>query len=152
MIFSLDSHSNWVNTAALEKIGWNADSPNPPGGVIIKDYQTGEPTGIVFDTAADMINELIYKPTEQALDDAYYGLLEAMQEISSYGITSIADARGFWRQKHHEVWLRAEQEDTLQARTVLHLWAYPQIDDSQIENTKIIVSKRRRQFAANYRY
>ena len=136
VIFSLTSHSNWVNTAALEEIGWNAQTSNPPGGVIVKDEQTGEPTGIVFDTAADMINELIYEPTEQALDDAYYGLLEAMQEISSYGITSVADARGFWRQKHHEVWLRAEQEGKLQARTVLHLWAYPQIDDSQIETLK----------------
>ena len=140
VIFSLSSHSNWINTAALEKMGWNADTPDPPGGVIIKNEQTGEPTGIVMDTAADMVNELIYAPTEKTLENSYYGLFNAMEDISSNGITSIADARVFWTQKHHEIWQRAEREGILKARVVLHLWAYPQIDDSQLEILKSLYS------------
>ncbi len=136
VIFSLSSHSNWVNSAALERIGWDADSPNPTGGIIVKDIDSGEPNGILFDNAADMINELIYEPTDQNLENAYLGLTEVMQELSANGITSIADARVYWSRKHHEVWLRAEQENTLQTRTVLDLWAYPQVGDEQIETLK----------------
>ena len=136
VIFSLTSHSNWVNSAALKKIGWDADTPNPPGGFIVKDEQSGVPTGIVFDTAADMINELIYEPTDRTVESTYYGLVDVQHEIASHGITSIADARVFWTQKHHEIWARAEREDKLKARSVLHLWAYPQFDDSQLETLK----------------
>ena len=133
VIYSLSSHSNWVNSAALDVMGWNADTPNPTGGYIFKDELSGELTGIVFDNAADLMNELINAPSDEANDSAYYGLLEAMEEISKYGITSIADARVFWTRHHHDVWSRAEQEGTLQARSVLNLWVYPEDDDSQIE-------------------
>ena len=133
VIFSLSSHSNWVNSATLDLMGWGAQTPNPTGGVIIKDEQTGEPTGIVLDNAADMINEHIYEPNDKALGSSYLGLIEAMDKIASYGITSIADARTFWTLKHHEIWQRVERAGKLKARTVLHLWAYPHLPDSQLE-------------------
>ncbi len=136
VIFALTSHSNWVNSAALRKIGWDSSTPNPPGGVIVKNKKTGEPTGILFDTAADIINDLIYLPTDQALEAAYYGLDEVMREISRNGITSIAAARVLWKRKHLDVWSKAEQDGILRARTVLDLWVYPQDDDSQIETLK----------------
>ena len=138
VIFSLSSHSNWVNSLALEKMGWDAKSADPPGGIIVKDVDTGEPTGILFDNAADMLNELIYEPTETNLENAYHGLIEVMGELSANGITSIADARVYWSRKHHEVWLRAAREKVLQTRTVLDLWAYPQEGDEQIETLKSI--------------
>src|SRR5699024_6315874 len=38
-------HMGVANSLALEKEGITKDTPNPPGGVIEKDPQTGEPTG-----------------------------------------------------------------------------------------------------------
>jgi len=140
VIFALSSHSNWINSAALEKIGWDSETPNPAGGIILKDLDSGEPTGILFDNAADIVNELIYKPTTKALDNAYYGFLQATADLSAHGITSIADARVYWTQKHHQVWQRIEQENALKTRMVLHLWAYPQMDDSQIDTLKSLYS------------
>ncbi len=136
VIFELTSHSNWVNTAALARIGWDKNTPNPPGGVIVKDKITAEPNGIVFDVAGDMINEIIYAPNDELLSQTYAGLLKAMQELSAFGITSVADARVYWTRKHHEVWMKAEREGTLKTRTVLALWAYPQLSDAQIEHLK----------------
>lgn len=43
-------HMGAANSKALEIIGITRDSPNPPGGVIVKDAN-GEPTGILEETA-----------------------------------------------------------------------------------------------------
>ena len=140
VIFSRSGHSSWVNSAALDLLGWDSDTLNPPGGIIVKDTQSGEPNGILFDTAAEILKELIYKPTPKSLDYAYYGFLDAMDEIPAFGLTTIADARVFWTQKHHEVWQTMEQEDDLKTRMILHLWAYPGKDDSQIDTLKSLYS------------
>ncbi|MDF2896726.1 MAG: hypothetical protein K0Q46_3512 [Rhodococcus erythropolis] len=46
-----DMHSVWVNTAALEELGITADTPDPSGGHIGRDPETGEATGMLHETA-----------------------------------------------------------------------------------------------------
>lgn len=48
---SNDVHSSWVNTAALEAMGITAETPNPPGGEIVRDAD-GQATGFMLETAA----------------------------------------------------------------------------------------------------
>ena len=140
VILSRSGHSSWVNTTALELLGWDSNTPNPRGGIIFRQTRGGEPNGLLFDTASDIVRELIYAPSTRALEHAYHGYLEAMEEIPAYGLTTIADARVFWTRKHHEVWQKIEQEDALKTRMILHLWAYPQKDDSQIGILKSLYS------------
>ena len=128
----LTSHAIWVNSKALELAGITAQTPNPPGGVIVKNSK-GEPNGILLDNAGNMIREQITEPTPESLDLTYHGLLEGLDELARNGITSISDARVYWRKKHHEVWQRAEREGNLSVRANLALWTYPHIDDRQIE-------------------
>lgn len=45
----VDGHSLWANTLALEIAGIDADTPDPPGGRILRDPDTGEPTGIFLE-------------------------------------------------------------------------------------------------------
>lgn len=40
-----DGHTAWVNSKALARAGVTRDTPDPPGGAIVRDPQTGEPTG-----------------------------------------------------------------------------------------------------------
>lgn len=58
------SHSVWVNSKALALAGIDKNSPNPVGGVIVKDPDTGEPTGLLFDAAGDVLMSLAWLPTD----------------------------------------------------------------------------------------
>ena len=137
LMMEYTSHSMWVNSKALELAGFMADTPNPPGGIIVKDPKTGQPTGMLIDNAGNMVRELLYaNPSQEMLDITYNGLLLALEELSKNGITSIADARVYWKRKHHEVWQRAASENQLTARVVLDLWAAPELGDEQIEILK----------------
>lgn len=44
-------HMVCINTAAMEKIGYTADTPNPPGGVIQRKDGSNEPSGVLEEMA-----------------------------------------------------------------------------------------------------
>ncbi|MGB8331157.1 MAG: amidohydrolase [Polyangiales bacterium] len=48
----ISGHMAAVNSLALQRAGITAGSPDPPGGEIRKDPDTGEPTGLLLETAA----------------------------------------------------------------------------------------------------
>jgi len=138
VIMEETSHSMWVNSRALEVAGIDRSTPDPQGGLIVKDGN-GDPTGLLLDNAGDNVFELAFlPPTDILLDLHYEGLLFALQRIRRNGITSIANARVYTRRGYLDVWKRAEREGRLTARTVLALWAYPtllpgQSDEGQIQ-------------------
>ena len=53
--FSNDFHSVWLNTPALAELGIGAQTPDPPGGKIVRDPASGEPTGHVDETAMHLL-------------------------------------------------------------------------------------------------
>ena len=129
VIMEATSHSIWVNSKGLEAAGINADTVNPPGGVIVKDDATGQPTGILFDSAGDLIMDIAWQPSDEIKELNYAGLLEALGELNKNGITSTCEARTYWKRDFQDAWLRAEREEKLSVRTILGLWAYPSMDD-----------------------
>jgi predicted amidohydrolase YtcJ len=54
-------------------------TPNPFGGEILKDKVTGEPTGMLLDSAQDLVAKNIPKPTETEREEAF--LLGVNREI-----------------------------------------------------------------------
>jgi len=66
-----DGHASVANSAALSIAKIDKNTPNPFGGEILKDKQTGEPTGMLLDKAQNLVRTSIPKPTpgdrEQAL-------------------------------------------------------------------------------------
>jgi predicted amidohydrolase YtcJ len=48
----ISGHMAVVNSLALERFGITADTPDPPGGEIRKDPETGQPTGLLLETAS----------------------------------------------------------------------------------------------------
>jgi predicted amidohydrolase YtcJ len=50
-----DGHTWWANSKALEAAHITKSTPDPPGGTIVRDPQTGEPTGAIKEDAADAI-------------------------------------------------------------------------------------------------
>ena len=82
-------HNAWVNSKALDVFGIDKDTPDPPGGVIVRDIGTGEPTGILFDNAAyDYRRELPAYSLQQRSD----ALAWSIEQIASYGITTFKEA------------------------------------------------------------
>src|ERR687898_1327916 len=44
-LIAYDGHTGWANTAALKAAGIGRSTKNPPGGIIVRDPRSGEPTG-----------------------------------------------------------------------------------------------------------
>ncbi|MFZ5516555.1 MAG: amidohydrolase [Candidatus Zhuqueibacterota bacterium] len=84
----IDYHIALANSLALELAGITKDTPNPPGGEIGRDPNTGELTGILVDKAWDLI--FAVRPVDdaaQALPTFKVGLNYAAE----LGITSFQD-------------------------------------------------------------
>ena len=124
------SHSYWLNSKALELAGIDSDTPNPTGGIILRDEE-GEATGLVLDNAGDLALDKALPPSKALAEVYYQAVLAGQDELAQNGITSVADARVFWRRGHLEAWQKAARKDELKARTVLDLWAYPSLDDDE---------------------
>jgi predicted amidohydrolase YtcJ len=84
---SKDGHLLWINSVALEFFRINKNTPDPPGGVIDKDFK-GVPTGILKENAADNSAERIPKPSYQ---DNLKSIKAAQNHLLKLGITGVGD-------------------------------------------------------------
>jgi predicted amidohydrolase YtcJ len=78
-------HMIVANSRTLELAGINANTPNPPGGVIVRD-EHGEPTGLLQETAMGLLN--VPTPDDETLGRA---IREANYHQLRLGITSATD-------------------------------------------------------------
>lgn len=133
LIMEETSHSVWVNSSALAAMNIDAATPNPQGGIIVKDAHTGEPTGLLIDAAGDMAMTYAWLPTPAIKTLNYQAVLNGLDTLRKYGITSIAEARTYWKRGFHEAWIKAANQDQLTARVTLGLWAYPTARDDMAQ-------------------
>jgi hypothetical protein len=84
----LDGHMILANSLALKMGGVTRTTPVPPGGEIVKDPDTGEPTGILKDAAMDLIYNKIPAPT---LAQNLRAAEAAMKHAAELGVTSVHD-------------------------------------------------------------
>lgn len=126
------SHSVWVNSKALELLELDGViiEQDIEGGAVLLNAQ-GKSTGILLDGAGDLAFDLAMAETPERLERNYQSLLSGLDEVAKNGITSIVDARIYWQRGYLKAWQRARTEDALTARSVLSLWAYPNIDDEK---------------------
>jgi hypothetical protein len=83
----LDGHMGLANSLALKLAGITRETPDPPGGAIVRDAN-GEPTGVLKDAAMDPVRRVIPEPTGQQLEDA---VRAAMTYAARQGVTSVQD-------------------------------------------------------------
>lgn len=84
----VDGHIAWVNSVALNLAGINRKTADPIGGEIVKDIETGEPTGILKESAADLVYDLIPEPSKTEVRKA---IEYALEEAKRFGVTSVQD-------------------------------------------------------------
>ena len=108
---SADGHNGWVNTAALELAGVTDETPDPPGGEIVRDSRTGEATGTLRDTAMDRFDAL--RPGRDAAGDIR-ALLASQSHLHRLGITSVIDIA--YQPSSWVAWGALEQAGNLRLR------------------------------------
>ncbi len=80
-----DGHMGLANSAALRAAGITAQTPDPPGGVIVRDAK-GNPTGALKDAALD----LMYKHVPAlSHDQRLHAVKRALAHAASLGVTSV---------------------------------------------------------------
>ena len=84
----IDGHVGLANSKALELAGITSETPNPEGGIIVKDTETGEPTGILKDNAMDIVDDII---PDKYLEENIEAALRSLEEARRLGITSVHD-------------------------------------------------------------
>lgn len=83
-----DGHNTWVNSRALDIAGVDAGTPDPVGGIIVRDA-SGQPTGLLKDSAQGLVTQFIPEPT---WDEMVTSFAWAFAQMAAGGITSLLDA------------------------------------------------------------
>jgi predicted amidohydrolase YtcJ len=83
-------HAAWANSKALLMAGINQDTPNPPGGVIQRD-ESGQLTGILFESAMQLVERAIPAPTAGQTVKA---IRELQPLLHKMGVTGLHDFDG----------------------------------------------------------
>ncbi len=105
----VDGHIAVANTRALQLAGITRESHAPRGGKIDRD-PTGQPNGILRETARDAVTAVIPKLTH---DKRRQGLEAALQDLANSGITSAQDNS---RWQDFQIYEELERERKLTAR------------------------------------
>ncbi len=84
----LDGHIGLANSLALELAGIEDQTPDPEGGKIGRDPATGRATGILIDTAQDLVYAAIPVPDPARIRR---GIEAGLRHAAELGVTSIQD-------------------------------------------------------------
>lgn len=84
-VFRADMHLCAANSLALERAGIAAGVQDPPGGQIDRD-EAGEPTGVLRESAVDLLTRVMPGPTMEEMRAA---LAEAVRDAARHGITEV---------------------------------------------------------------
>lgn len=83
-------HAAWVNSVALHRAGITSTTPDPVGGQIQRN-EKGQPSGILFEEAMELISRHIPPPTPETVADA---MRQAQQNCWQAGLVGLHDFDG----------------------------------------------------------
>jgi len=113
-----DGHSIWVNSLVLRQAGITRDTPDPSGGTILRDEDTGEPTGILQESAQGLLKLDYYGRSDneqRELDER--SLEKALAEARRTGVTSVQQLNGA-----QDLFAQFKEEGRLTARVTFNMW------------------------------
>ncbi|AOR79711.1 amidohydrolase 3 [Sphingomonas sp. LH128] len=113
-----------LNAAALRVVGYTKDTPNPPGGEIMRDSQ-GNPTGLLLaQPNATILYSTLAKgpklPPEYQLNSTRH----FMREVNALGVTGVIDAGGGFQNypDDYDIIEKLHQDDQLTVRISYNLF------------------------------
>src|SRR5712692_1661140 len=124
-----DGHMGLANTMALKLAGITRDTPDPPGGTIVRDA-SGNPTGALKDAAVDLIDRVIPAPSEAQLTRA---IRAAFAEARRLGVTGMDDIS-------HAAEMRVYQKLLARGELTARIYALTPIEEAQAPATAGIMA------------
>jgi predicted amidohydrolase YtcJ len=88
-LIGLHTFASWANKNALQIAGITKDTPDPDQGKIVRNEQTGEPSGVLLNRAQQLVDKHIPPMTVAQVKHA---LQLAAQECVRNGLTSVHEA------------------------------------------------------------
>lgn len=117
-LFQFSGHAACVNSAMLRKLRIDRNTPDPDGGVIVRDG-AGEPTGILRERASSPIHAEHMQALNRNPKLVEECLLKAQESFAKAGITSVGD--NTWYPASARALVRMKQNNKLRVRT--HCWS-----------------------------
>ena len=143
-------HAHVLNSLALKKVGISSETPDPPDGLIDRDVNTGEPTGLLY-RMGDFLAKRIPPLESDQLDQ---GMRIANEELLSMGITSVQDASSHNGIEQWKMFCHWKEKGLLKPRLTMMLGTEgfsvyrredfePKMDESQLDlgGVKIILDE-----------
>jgi predicted amidohydrolase YtcJ len=132
---SEDGHSLWVNSNTLAMADITAETPDPPGGVIERDPDSGVPRGTLREAAMELVEGVIpdFNTAEEKV-----GLLAFQEMAAQRGVTSVLDAHSSGSVKAYK---ELEAEGALTVRYRGSLLVEP---DDGLDRVEALVAERAR--------
>lgn len=113
-----------LNRAALRVVGYTRDTPNPPGGEIVRD-SNGEPTGmLVARPNAMILYATLAKGPKLPIEYQLNSTRQFMRELNRLGVTSAIDAGGGFQNypDDYQVIEQLEKDGQLTVRIAYNLF------------------------------
>lgn len=85
-------HNRWASTRALELAGVTAGSDPGPGGVVELDPVTGEPTGVLLESAGLAVEEALSRSRTLTAEQHRAASRRGIEILSGHGVTAFQDA------------------------------------------------------------
>ncbi|WP_028921619.1 amidohydrolase [Pseudonocardia acaciae] len=85
-------HNRWASSAALRLAGIADDTPDPAGGVIVRDPRTGAPSGLLLEAAAQPAERAARAEAATTAEQHVAASRRAIEILHSYGVTAFQDA------------------------------------------------------------
>jgi len=84
----LDGHMSLANSAALKLASVTRETKDPPGGLIVHDAKTGEPTGVLKDAAMSFVWKVV---PASSFEEKLTAARAATEHAARLGVTSVQD-------------------------------------------------------------
>jgi hypothetical protein len=129
----LDGHMALANSVALKMAGVTRETPDPPGGTIVRD-ERGEPAGILKDAAQSFVDRVI---PSASTDERVAAGRAALAEAARFGVTAFCDMSGGEAYQDFRAYQRLQRAGELTARIYLFtpLLEYKRLLDASVEKT-----------------
>lgn len=136
-------HIRCVNSKALELAGISRSTPDPEGGEIERD-DSGEPTGVLKETARNLITKWMPKDSRE---DQIEKLVDLGKLLLSQGITAVADMGNLEPGDNLSLFQEAAKQGWKQRTAVYRMWEFFK-DDPSFDITEEEMNRDQQIFAA----
>ncbi|NEN05026.1 amidohydrolase [Diaminobutyricibacter tongyongensis] len=125
-----------MNKAALTAVGYTRESPNPPGGEIVRD-RSGEPTGLLLAApGASLLYSTLSKGPILGDEQKLESTRHFFRELNRFGLTSAIDAAGGFQDfpGDYGTVMQLAQRGELSIRIAYHL--FPQTAGQELDDLR----------------